>query len=167
MFLHRGGAMPTMETFEKVISGGQTGVDRAALDAARSAGIACGGWCPHGRRAEDGTIPAHYPLQETPSGAYSERTRRNVLDADGTLILVVGPLSGGTALTRSLARQHDKPWLVVDLETNASPRAVCDWLDANRIRVLNVAGPRESGSPGIYERAGAFLDKIFHRLVCG
>jgi hypothetical protein len=104
----------------KIISGGQTGVDRAALDVARELGLPCGGWCPKGRRAEDGPIPARYPLVETASASYPQRTRQNVLDADGTLILTMTPPTGGTALTIRIAEGNDKPYLVVDLsrETN-------------------------------------------------
>ena len=100
----------------KLISGGQTGVDRAGLDVALALGLAIGGWCPQGRRAEDGILPDRYPLTETPEPDYETRSRRNVEDADGTLILKRGQLDGGTALTASYARQIGKPCLVVALE---------------------------------------------------
>jgi predicted Rossmann fold nucleotide-binding protein DprA/Smf involved in DNA uptake len=93
----------------KIVSGGQTGVDRAALDIALALGIPCGGWCPRGRGAEDGVIPARYPLQETCSHDYAERTRRNVIDSDGTLILAIGALHGGTLLTAQLAEKAASP----------------------------------------------------------
>ena len=144
----------------RIISGGQTGVDRAALDAAMAHGVACGGWVPRGRRAEDGRLPPRYPLRETRSSAYAERTRLNVRDADATLILTRGHSSGGTALTIEFACQLRRPHLVVDLAADADPAAARTWLAALQVRVLNVAGPRESGCPGIFEEARAFLDAM-------
>lgn len=144
----------------KVVSGGQTGVDRAALDAAGDLGLARGGWCPRGRRAADGVIPAGYALVETPSAAYPERTAWNVRDSDGTLILTRGRPRGGTALTAALARRTGKPLLVVDLETEGGADGVRAWLRDNLIRVLNVAGPRESEAPGIHDQAAAFLRAV-------
>ena len=142
---------------EKIVSGGQTGVDRAALDAALALGIPCGGWCPRGRRAEDGILPARYPLRETPLDDYAQRTTWNVRDSDGTLILTRGPTTGGTAQTVDDAVQLHKPYLVVDLAESPDAAAVRDWLAQHRIRALNVAGPRESKSPGIYRDASQFL----------
>ncbi|MFZ1643131.1 MAG: putative molybdenum carrier protein [Candidatus Contendobacter sp.] len=137
----------------KIISGGQTGVDRAALDVGLALNIPVGGWCPQGRRAEDGRIPERYPLLETPERNYQARTRRNIEDADGTLVLNLGTLDGGTALTARHARQIGKPCLVVALEEGIESAAFRDWLEANRIAVLNVAGPRESQRPGVYAAA--------------
>ena len=145
---------------ECVISGGQTGVDRAALDVALTLGIPCGGWCPKGRRAEDGVLPANYLLQETPSEEYAERTTWNVRDSDGTLILTKGTPTGGTAFTVQIASQIGKPCLIVDLGKGAPPTTVHRWLTRHRIRVLNVAGPRESQSPGITRQAEAFLRTV-------
>ncbi len=148
--------------FVKVISGGQTGVDRAALDAAIAAGLPIGGWCPKGRRAEDGPLAAKYPLKETPSDDYAQRTEWNVRDADGTLILAWGSkLQGGTALTQDLARKHHKPCFVVDLNHSVSPIEVRDWAQENHVKVLNVAGPRSSLKPLVYEEAFAWLAKLF------
>ncbi len=147
---------------EKIISGGQTGVDRAALDAALELGIPCGGWCPRGRRAEDGVIPDRYPLQETSSPAYPMRTEMNVEDSDGTLILTRGWLSGGTLLTLKLARKHRKPHILVDLTQETDVLNVREWRRKNQVGVLNVAGPRESEAPGIYHRALSFLKGLFH-----
>ena len=147
------------KVIERIISGGQTGVDRAALDVAIEWGIPCGGWCPKGRRAEDGRIPAHYRLQEASSKEYPLRTRLNVEDADGTLVLTSGNPTGGTALTLKLARQLRKPFLLVDLSRNANPSVLRPWVQENHILVLNIAGPREGESSGIYEQASAFLRK--------
>lgn len=148
------------KNFSKIISGGQTGVDRAALDTALELGLPVGGWCPKGRRAEDGPIDKGYPLQETESFYYPIRTERNVLDSDGTLILTRGKPKGGTALTVKLARAHKKPYLLVDLSAGEEVSPVRNWGKANRIKVLNVAGPRESETPGIYDRTVCFLKKV-------
>jgi len=147
-------------TVDRVLSGGQTGVDRAALDVALEMGIPCGGWCPRGRRAEDGPIPDCYPLRETPSAAYPERTELNVRDSDGTLVISRGRARGGTALTVSLARRAAKPVLVVDLERGADLAGVRAFLGQNGIRTLNVAGPRESEAPGIHDEASALLREL-------
>jgi hypothetical protein len=133
----------------KIISGGQTGVDRAALDEALSNGVAVGGWCPAGRRAEDGRIPPHYPLDETPSSDHAVRTGWNVRDSDATLIFCSGEPASGTALTAQAARLYDKPLLIVD-PLSFQPTEVRDWLIEHRVERLNVAGPRESEAPGIY-----------------
>jgi len=150
-----------MPSVLKVVSGGQTGVDRAGLDAARAAGLLCGGWCPRGRLAEDGPIDPCYPLVETPSADYSQRTEWNVRDSDGTLVIARGRPRGGTALTVNLARRHGKPLLVVDLSRSPSPEEVSRWIEAHGIAVLNVAGPRESQSPAIGREARAFLERLF------
>ena len=146
----------------RITSGGQTGVDRAALDLALEIGLGCGGWCPRGRRAEDGAIPARYPLRETRSSAYPERTEANVRDADATLVLTRGALHGGTALTVALARRLGKACLVVDLTADPAPAAaeVRRWLADHEVRVLNVAGPRESEQPGIHDEAAEFLRAV-------
>ena len=146
---------------EKLVSGGQTGVDRAALDIALKLGVPCGGWCPLGRRAEDGPLKETYPLQETPSSDYVQRTRWNVRDSDGTMVLYRGSLSGGSALTVELAKEHNKPCLVIDLREDSLPEKLLDWLKRYKIRTLNVAGTRESGSPGIYDEACRFLEEAF------
>ena len=135
-------------TINKIISGGQTGVDRGALDACLSLGLPCGGWCPRGRRAEDGRIAAKYPLQETSSPAYNERTRRNIQDSDGTLIITYEKvLRGGTRLTASYAEIIHRPLffyyppaLFVDVQFNQ----LIHFLIRHSVRRLNVAGPRES-----------------------
>jgi hypothetical protein len=152
---------------EKVVSGGQTGVDRAALDVAMRQGIACGGWCPKGRLAEDGPIPSAYPLAETPTREYAERTRWNVRDSDGTLILTFGEPAGGTVLTRVFALQEQKPHLMLDLETKPMAADAHRWLNEHNIAVLNVAGPRASTVPGIYRLAAQFLETLFVEVQAG
>jgi hypothetical protein len=147
--------------FLQIISGGQTGVDRAALDVALKLGLPCGGWCPKGRRAEDGPIPERYPVLETSSLAYPRRTARNVRDSDGTLVLTCGRPDRGTALTLRLAQRYKKPLLVLDLDEAPEPAEVRQWIEVQQIRVLNVAGPRESSSPGIHEKAFGFLYSVF------
>ncbi|MFK7767998.1 MAG: putative molybdenum carrier protein [Mariniblastus sp.] len=169
----------------KIVSGAQTGVDRAALDVAIFLDIAHGGWCPLGRRAEDGSIPAIYQLQETPQRNYAIRTEKNVVQSDGTLILFRDQISGGTELTIKFAKKHKRPFFCVDLSCSdsnldsdlisdpglgqkpdadpvpepANDVALLDWIVQNNIGVMNVAGPRESSSPGIAKLAEAFLVK--------
>lgn len=128
----------------KIVSGGQTGVDRAALDVALELGIPCGGWCPKGRRSEDGGIPSKYPLEESKSADYRQRTEWNARDSDGTLILTIGKVTGGTALTVGFAQKHKQPCLVVDMNLQINATAVRQWIADNQIHTLNVAGPRES-----------------------
>ena len=144
----------------KLISGGQTGVDRAALDVAIALGIPHGGWCPAGRLAEDGRIPHHYQVEETESPDYHVRTERNVRDADGTLVVCAGAPTGGTALTCRLARAHAKPLLVWNVDGDLDAAAVRQWLRDHAISTLNVAGPRESTMPGIYARACGRLREL-------
>ncbi len=157
-----------MGKLKQIVSGGQTGVDRAALDAALALNYRCGGWCPKGRRAEDGVIPARYPLRETDSPAYVQRTALNVADSDGTLILTRGALRGGTALTAELARKKGRSCRVVQLEKGPPVAETVNWLHEHAIAVLNVAGPRESQRPGIYQEARKFIQcvllaRISHR----
>ncbi|WP_457653878.1 putative molybdenum carrier protein [Rhodocaloribacter sp.] len=155
------------ERIRKVVSGGQTGVDRAALDAATAAGLPVGGWCPRGRRAADGVIDARYPLRETPSAAYAERTAWNVRDSDGTLVLLSGEPAGGTALTLREAKRQGKPLLVHRLGESGGVEKVRAWIAREGIRVLNVAGPREEEAPGIYADARTFLTELFAREKTG
>ena len=150
---------------KKVVSGGQTGVDRAALDAALKAGIPIGGYCPTGRLAEDGRVPDHYPLVEIAEGGYAERTEQNVIESDGTLILNMGALSEGTLLTAEYAEKHGKPCLILEMDDTPTTAIVTEWLNRNDIAILNVAGPRESKSPGIYQRVFRYLGEVFSLLV--
>lgn len=151
----------------KIISGGQTGVDRAALDVAIKLGIPHGGWVPKGRRAEDGMVPVKYQLREMDTISDAGRAERNVVEADGTLILSRAPLSGGADLTRRLAARHGRPCLHVDLEAIHSfeaSRLISEWTTRLRIKILNVAGPQASEDPDIYLltsrvlQAALFLD---------
>lgn len=147
----------------KIISGGQTGADRAALDAAIELGIPHGGWLPKGRRTENGPLPRSYALEEFDSFEYRPRTEKNVLAGDGTLIVSFGPLTGGSALTESLALRHDRPCLHINLEDttdNQAVAAIMAWLRRYHIATLNVAGPRASGEPRIYQAVLNLLKKI-------
>lgn len=146
---------------EKIISGGQTGVDRAALDAALANGIACGGWCPSGRHADDGPIPDRYPLQETADMDHTVRTENNVRDSDGTLMLYRGKLQGGTAYAVLMAEHLKRPVMALNLDTGPDAASIADWIASNGIRVLYVGGQRESSSPGIYQAASELIGEIF------
>lgn len=144
----------------RIISGGQSGVDRAALDVAIDLDIPHGGWVPKGRKAEDGVIPEKYRMKESPDGGYAGRTERNVIDSDGTLIISRGRLSGGSALTREFAARHGRPWIHIDINTtNAfeAAKTIKIWAARRGIETLNVAGPRASQDPGIYRAAEQIL----------
>lgn len=127
-------------------------------------GVPVGGWCPRGRRAEDGPIPAHYPLRETASPDYAERTRRNVRDTEATLVLTRGDPNDGTLLTVETARALGRPLRVLDPGIESDVGLVAEWLRAEAVRVLNVAGPRESSVPGIYAEARAFVTRLLGAL---
>jgi len=140
----------------KIVSGGQAGVDRGALDAALEAGFPCGGWAPEDRAAEDGRIPERYPVQELAGAGYDKRTLQNVLDSDGTAILHSGALSGGTRQTMLHCVEHGKPFELIDA-TRTAPRdaalKLADFVERNRLSVLNVAGPRASKWPEAWHYA--------------
>lgn len=155
--------LPLRQLVRRIVSGGQTGVDRAALDWALASGVAHGGWCPRGRRAEDGPIAERYALLETESASYAERTRRNVREADATLILTVGPLAGGTLLTQRVATAAGKPCLVTRLDSpyaQGEAQRILEWLGADALLVLNVAGPREQSRPGVHALASAMMRRL-------
>ncbi|HYC37840.1 MAG TPA: putative molybdenum carrier protein [Usitatibacter sp.] len=149
-----------MDSIRKIISGGQTGVDRAALDAALALGVEAGGWCPHGRRAEDGPISRRYPLKETRTEKYPPRTALNVREADATLILHLGALDGGSRLTHEIADRSHKAQRCINLADRDALDQARAWLRETSPRTLNVAGPRESRQPGIYPRAYGFLVRL-------
>lgn len=147
---------------EKIISGGQTGADRAGIDFAIKHNIPYGGWLPMGRKTEDGTLPNHYQLQEMPTPDYSKRTEKNVLEGEGTVIVSHGFLTGGSALTREFAKQHRKPWIHLDfkeLSISDAAARLLSWIERNNIRILNVAGARARKDPKIYEATMALLEK--------
>lgn len=148
----------------KVISGGQTGVDRAALDAAIANGLSVGGWCPKNRRACDGIIPDQYPLVETASPEYATRTELNVRDSDGTLVLALTELSGGTLLTGQFAEFYARPLLIINLDAPVGIERILHWLHDKRITVLNVAGPRESPDCPCYQKALCYLTNLFRAV---
>ncbi|MCP4702248.1 MAG: hypothetical protein GY862_36120 [Gammaproteobacteria bacterium] len=140
----------------KIVSGAQTGVDRGALDAALEAGMPCGGWCPAGRFAEDGAIPAKYPVSELAGGGYADRTLQNVLDSDATLVIYFGRLEGGTELTVRFCMEQRKPCQLIDARKISESRAVAlsrAFIAEHGIQVLNVAGPRASKQLGAHRYA--------------
>lgn len=152
---------------QKIVSGGQTGADRAAFDFAIAKGIEIGGYVPKGRLAEDGPIPDRYPnLIETESADPGERTRLNIIDSDGTLILSHGDLTGGALLTQQTAKEISKPYIHIDLllfEETQAARMASEWVVKNNIAVLNIAGPRASEDPLIYSKTVTVLDKLFSK----
>jgi hypothetical protein len=154
---------------KKIISGGQTGADRAALDVAIKLGIPHGGWIPKGRKAEDGSLPDKYQLQEMPTASYPKRTEQNVIDSDGTLIICRSKPTGGSDYTREMALKHKKHLLHIDLNLTTSYDAaslILSWVNLHPIEVLNVAGPRESKDPDIYNDVFRILEMTFkmHRI---
>lgn len=146
----------------RIISGGQTGVDRAALDFALKHKINCGGWCPKGRLAEDGLIPISYPLKETQTAGYDERTEKNILESDGTMVLIQDKFDQGTSLTYNLCKKRKKPFWIQKLADHTNIEKFYLWLINNKIETLNIAGPRESSSSGIYLNTLKFLEKVFY-----
>jgi hypothetical protein len=145
----------------KIISGGQTGVDRAALDVALRHGIHCGGWCPAGRLDEFGKIPDHYPVQEIQRGGFTERTLKNVEDSDGTVVIYPGEIRGGTEETVRFCVELKRPHQLIDASKVATEDAttlIVDFVRKNKIDILNVAGPRQSEWPEGYDYASRVLD---------
>ena len=166
-----------MHKLGKVLSGGQTGVDQAALRAAMECGVEVGGWCPPGRGCEDGVIPPQFPLKETdrdrsqsaPDVPRSQRTEWNVRDSDGTLVILTGnrsgnPVSPGTDWTIECAARYNRPLLICDVSDPEAKKMVQRWVAAHSISTLNVAGPSEGTAPGIGEHAYALLRRVFQEL---
>jgi hypothetical protein len=146
---------------KKIVSGGQTGADRAALDFAINHKIPHGGWVPKGRLAEDGPLPAKYKLQEMPTDSYHQRTEQNVIESEGTVIISHGKLTGGSAYTQRMAKKHNRPCLHLDLNKSdifQISMLLLEWIDEYEIETLNVAGPRESKNPKIYRLVKEVLE---------
>ena len=152
---------------KKIISGGQTGADQGALDAAIKYSFPHGGWIPKGRMTEDGILPEQYELKEMPTSSYPKRTEQNVIDSDGTVIISHGKLTGGSKLTQKLAEKHSRPCLHINL--NKTPAFIAaskinTWIIKHGIEILNVAGPRASKDPKIYEDTKYILEGVI--LLC-
>ncbi len=149
----------------KIISGAQTGVDRAALDAALESGIDAGGWCPEGRKSEDGTIPEKYPVQVLKGAGYRQRTRKNVTDSDGTAIIYFGYPTGGTEQTIEFCIKLKKPYVLIDAEEfsiESASNKIALFIEKHSVTTLNVAGPRAGGEPRAYE----YAKKVILATVC-
>lgn len=168
--------MPAQNNFiKKIVSGGQTGVDRAALDVAIGLKISHGGWCPYERKAEDGIIPTKYKLKQAPAptleenldpdAIYKKRTELNARDSDGTLIIVKGSPIGGTLYTIEMAEKHKRPYLIFHLSENLKITDIADWIVKNNIHKLNIAGPRASQVSGIYDSAYEILHQLLHHRL--
>jgi hypothetical protein len=158
----------------KIVSGGQTGVDRAALDVALKHGIECGGWCPTGRLDEFGRIPAQYPVQELQAGGFGERTLQNVKDSDGTLIIYPGKLSGGTEQTIRFCVKRQGAHELIDaskISAQDAAKLIAGFVRNHKIDTLNVAGPRQSewaeGYDYTFRTLDIFLTLCSHRPVGG
>jgi hypothetical protein len=153
---------------KKIIPGGQTGADRAALDVAFKFGIPHGGWIPKGRKTEKGPLPKKYQLQEIPTDSYEARTEQNVMDSDGTLIIARGKLTGGTDYTRQMTLKHKKQLLGIDLNLTGhfdAASLIVSWIKLQRVQVLNVAGPRASKDPVIYSDVTRILEQVVTILI--
>lgn len=151
---------------QMIISGGQTGVDRGALDACLELEFSCGGWCPAGRAAEDGPIAACYPLIELPSPYYDDRTRRNIIESEATLIICDGKLSGGTALTANYAKQIGRPVFIFEVSPffiDQTMENLTDFLEAYGVETLNIAGPRASQWPKAYDSAKHIVKHLIQK----
>ena len=151
---------------KKIISGCQTGADIAAIDAAIDNDFPYGGWVPKGRRTEAGPLPLTYAVREMDTRGYPKRTEQNILDADGTVICSHGRLSGGSALTRRIAKRQNKPWLHLDLADLSADQAadkLAEWIDRHGIEVLNVAGQSASKNERIHAATFAVIESLLRR----
>lgn len=148
----------------KIVSGGQTGADRGALDAALDLNFSCGGWCPEGRLAEDGPIPSKYPLIELAHAGYPERTLKNLLDSDGTVVIFFDKLSGGSLETMEWCKERNKPIKTIDgniISANNAAVSLIRFISEFNIHTLNVAGPRLSKKPRSYQ----YTYEVIYRLL--
>ena len=153
---------------KKIISGGQTGAEQAALDVAIELNIPHGGWIPKGRKTENGRLPDKYHLKEISSINYPQRTELNILDSDGTLVISYGDLTGEPALAQGLAKKHRRPCLHIDLnemEPAQAAAVVCSWIDTREIEVLNVDGSRASKDSKMYEATRTLLKVVINRYL--
>jgi hypothetical protein len=152
----------------KIISGGQTGVDRAALDIALKHGIDCGGWCPAGRLDEFGRIPQRYPVRELPAGGFRERTLQNIKDSDGTVVIYSGQIRGGTEQTARLCVELGRPHELTDaskIPAEDAANLIIGFVHATKIGILNVAGPRQSEWLEGYDYASRVLDRFLSQYI--
>ena len=152
-----------MLRLERIVSGGQTGADQAALDVAIALGVPHGGWVPKGRRTESGPLPEKYRLQEMPTDSYPKMTEQNILDSDGTLIISHGGLKEGSEYTRKMAAKHGKPCLHIDAgkhPVEAAVQKIRTWISGNDIEILNVAGAPASKDPQIYAETKRILKAV-------
>jgi len=152
----------------KIVSGGQTGADRAALDAAMEAGIPAGGWCPQGRVAEDGVIPMHYELKELPGAGYRQRSLQNVLDSDATAIICAGNPTGGTLLTLKCCKNEKKPYILIDTKTrdiSAASDELLKFIRKEGVVVLNVAGTRASNDKIVYHYVRRVIQGVLEQQL--
>ena len=157
--------MKGASVIKKIISGGQTGADQGALDAAIKLGIPHGGWIPKGRLTEKGPLPDKYELTEMPGTSYTLRTQQNVIDSDGTLIISHGELTEGSDYTRKMALKHHRPWLHINLNKTPAFKAanlISSWIKENTIEILNVAGPRESKDSLIYQDVSKIIESVHY-----
>jgi hypothetical protein len=151
---------------KKVVSGGQTGADQAALDIAIKLGVPYGGWIPRGRKTEAGPLPETYKLQEMPDENYASRTRQNVIDSSGTLIISHGELTGGSEYTMELAIANHRPWLHIDMsaaQPGAAAKSIKKWVKSNKISILNVAGSCASRDPEIYQATSEIMEAVLSK----
>lgn len=155
---------------QKIISGGQTGADQAALDAAIELRIPHGGWVPKGRKTENGILPEKYQLKEMPTERYRERTEQNIIDSHGTIIFSHGDLTGGSKYTKEMAKNHNRPYLHIDLDKTAGFHAAIKinrWIYGYLIEILNVAGPRSSKDPNIYKDVRSIMEAVIRLNILG
>jgi len=152
----------------RIISGGQTGVDRAALDAALESGIEAGGWCPEGRKAEDGAIPKKYPVQVLKNAGYLQRTQKNAVNSDGTVIIYFGYPTGGTEQTIFFCIKEKKPYVLIDADEftiESASAKIFSFIEKYSISTLNVAGPRASSEPRAYDFAKKVILSAVNRQL--